>query len=187
MSLYRICLVAVCTFVLAGSALAATSPWQWTPAQAASAVRSDTQLVYTDDYGLDMELSKLTCRGVGKAVQRRFLSFRCTATYLRRGTVIRPDEVKTAILQVKIRRVGRGSVCAAVDIVPVSCLAKGTRAPGSMREAYAAYRQTTQASPSDDECYAHGSGFYSCWWEDSTGRHRATITFAPRPEVKVLS
>lgn len=180
-----LCLLLLSTVVVA-SAGAVVKPWQWTPAQAASAVRSETELVYTD-IGLDMELTKLTCRGVGKAVQLRYLAFSCPATYTRKGTIIRPDEVKQVRVTVKMRKFGKGSICAAVGTVPTACLAKGTRAKGSMSEAYSAYRYTTQSSPIDDECYAHGSGFYSCWWEDSTGRHQVTITFSPRPVVKVLN
>lgn len=186
MRLFVICLVS--GLVITTAATAATpKPYQWTTAQAAQAVRAETQLVYTDEYGLDMELAQITCRGVGKAVQRRYLAFRCPATYLRKGTLVRPDEIKRVVVSVKMRKVGRGSICAAVGIVPSACLAKGTRAKGTMSSAYSAYRQKTQASPSDDECYAHGSGFYSCWFEDSTGRHKVTITFSPNPIVRVLS
>lgn len=184
----RLIVVCLVTLVAVSVADAATpKPYQWTTKQAAQAVRSETQLVYTDESGLDMDLTQIACKGVGKAVQRRYLAFRCSATYTRPGTIVVPAETKRVVIQVKMRKVGRGSICANVGTVPLACLAKGTRAKGSMSSAYSAYRRKTQASPSDDECYAHGSGFYSCWYEDSTGRHTVTIIFAPSPVVKVLS
>ena len=119
---------------------------------------------------------------------RRYVAFRCPATYTRKGTLTQSEGwTKSVTIDVKMRKVGKGSICAAIGAVPSACLAAGTRAKGTILDAYHAYRRTTQSSPMDDEIYAHGSGFYSVWWEDSTGRHTATITFKPAPVVKVLS
>jgi hypothetical protein len=110
--------------------------------------------------------------------------FRCITTYTTGG--LATEEVW---LWVKLRRAGGLCVSpSGLRFVPPGCLARGRRAKGSISDAYTAFRRKVRASlGKKGECIGHGSGFYSCAVKDSTGLHRATVTFAPEPIVHVLS
>lgn len=183
MKRYALCLVLVFSITAAGTATAAVKPWQWTTAQASSALMRQAE-----DFAVIAEtsrdLTRAVCRGKGKAVQRRFVAFSCTATVS--GSI---SEGTTA-LRVNARTRRAGGLCWAIApaVIPSGCLAPGRRAEGSARDAWAAaYRVIDDRYVQNGQCFAHGAGFFSCSWQLADGAHRGTVTFKPGPVVKVLS
>jgi hypothetical protein len=161
-----------------GAALAVPpKPYQWTTAQASAAIKQQSAYVYRDEQGNQQSLVKLACRGTGKAVQRRYVAFRCTAKFT--GAV-------TGTLVARTRKAG-GLCWSLTSTVPGACLAAGTRVPGSIREAFLAWRGALTVSPAYTACVANGSGFYSCWWSDTVKTHRGYVVFSPSPRVKMRS
>jgi hypothetical protein len=111
-------------------------------------------------------------------------AFRCITTYDTGGSAT--EEVW---LWVKPRRAGGLCVSpSGLRFVPPACLARGRRAKGSISDAYSAFRRKVRTSPKKKgECVGYGSGFYACQVRDRKGLHRATVTFAPEPTVRVVS
>jgi len=111
-------------------------------------------------------------------------AFRCITTYDTGG-----DATEEVWLWVRPRRTGGLCVSpSGLRFVPPACLARGRRAKGSISDAYKAFRQRVQVSLTrKGECIGHGSGFYSCQVRDSSGLHRASVTFTPAAVVRVLS
>lgn len=166
----------VLSALLASSAVA-SSPTTWTTTQAKATIRAKAAEIYRDDKGQPQGLVKLGCHGTGKAVQHRFVAFRCAASFTggASGTLI-----------AKTRR-GGGLCWSLTARVPSGCLGGGVRASGSMREAFLAWRSSLTVSPAYTACVANGSGFYSCWWSDTVTTHRGAVVFGPNPVVKMLS
>lgn len=167
-SLYALCLLLV--FILATSAAAAVKPYQWTTAQAASAIR-----VYGDELAPPRDFVSATCRGTGTKITGRFVTFRCRVTL----------EDGRMILSAKTRRAG--GLCFATGVVPSGCLAAGKRARGSITTASTAVYAKLGPPAQTFAVTAHGSGFYSWTWVSGEVEHRGTVTFAKAPIVRVLS
>lgn len=175
---------AICVGLLMTSLLAVTEtgyaalrPYQWTTKQAATAIRAQGSYLYADERGQSQGLVRLACKGRGKAVQHRYTGFRCAASFTggAAGTI-------TA----KTRRAG-GLCWSLTATVPGGCLASGDRAPGSIRDAFLAWRSALTVSPAYTVCVASGIGFYSCWWSDTVTVHRGTVVFSPAPKIRMLS
>lgn len=174
--------------LLAGSAIAATvKPWLWAPQQASSALMRQAEDFYveTTDTGakLPRDLVTTRCRGTGKAVARRFVSFRCTAT-VQRGVADSPLNVR---VNAKTRRAG--GLCWAFPPTPIpsGCFAPGRRGEGSIEDAFRAMVQKVGTFNHDFRCLAHGAGFFACSWMTAEIVHRGTVIFSPAPMVRVLS
>jgi hypothetical protein len=167
---------------LAATASAATKPWQWTPAQAKAAIMLERESIYVDERGLPKDLLTVRCIGQGDRVAGRFTAFRCVATF--EGPTLR-DPAYRAVILAKTRRAG--GLCFSITRIPYGCLVAGKRVRGSISSAYGAFRNTIRLSPMTSGCVANGAGFYSCWWTDAEGEHRATVVFAPRPIVHVFA
>ena len=168
--------VAIATLVgflaLAMSAVAAL-----TPQQVSRALAAENPNVLGTAYTV-ATVKSARCRKAGTN------GFLCITTYNTGG--LATEEVW---LWVKPRRAGGLCVSpSGLRFVPPGCLARGRRAKGSISDAYSAFRRKIRVSPiKKGECIGHGSGFYSCQVRDGTGLHRATVTFAPAPIVRVLS
>ena len=146
-------------------------PWQWTPAQAATAIRS-----YGDELSAPSDLVGVTCRGTGKKVSGRFVTFRCRVTL----------EDKQLTLNARTRR--SGGLCFAASVVPSDCLATGKRARGSLTDVARAVYAKFGAPAQTFTATAHGSGFYSWTWVSGEVMHRGTVTFtASGPVLKVFA
>ena len=148
-----------------------------TPQQISRALAAENPNVLGTSYKR-ATVKSARCRKAGMT------GFRCITSYNTGGSAT--EEVW---LWVKPRRAGGLCVSpSGLRFVPPACLARGRRAKGSISDAYSAFRRKIRASPrKKGECIGHGSGFYSCQVRDSTGLHRATVTFAPEPIVRVLS
>jgi hypothetical protein len=108
--------------VAAGAAGAATKPkpkpWSWTPTKTATRLVAANPNLGTSDPG---EITRATCRGVGKAIAGRFVSFRCAVEWTPLGLSGGYDYV----VFVKIRPTGTGKMCVARDSfasIPAACL-----------------------------------------------------------------
>ena len=177
MRFYVVCLVMVVFGTAAVSVSAAVKPYQWTTAQASAALMRQSEDFYVSDQGA-VDLTSARCRGTGKAVQRRFVAFTCSAI------------AEGLNLRVKARTRRAGGLCWAVAPAPIpsGCLVAGRRAEGSPGDAWpAVYRLINDRSVQGGRCIPHGSGFFSCSWTLADGTHRGTVTFKPGPVVKVLS
>ena len=168
--------VAVATLVGA-AAFAMSAVAALTPQQISSALAAENPHVLGTAYNRATVRSAL-CREVGTT------GFRCITTYDTGGAA-----TQEVWLWVKRRRAGGLCVSpSGLRQVPPACLASGRRAKGSIRDAYITFRRTIPVSPTrKGECIGYGSGFYACQVRDSRGLHRATVTFAPTPVVRVLS
>ena len=178
-------LVAVIALVvgLSATATAATKPWLWTTKQASSALmRQAEDFVVEQEQSRDLVAAR--CRGVGKAVQRRYSRFLCTAT-AQRGA---GDPLLNIRVNAKTRRAGGICWAAAPNPIPSGCFAPGVRGEGSPRDAWAAmYRTVDNRYVQGGDCLPHGAGFFTCSWSDAAGPHRGTVVFRPQPVAKVLS
>lgn len=179
MTIRAICVVLLVTSLLAvnGTGYAALRPYQWTTKQAVVAIKAQGSYLYADNTGRAEGLVRLTCRGTGRSVQHRYSGFRCAATFT--GGVI-------GVVIAKTRKAG-GLCWALSATVPGACLASGARAPGSIREAFLAWRSSLTVSPAYTSCVASGTGFYSCWWSDTVTTHRGIVIFSPAAHVRMLS
>lgn len=177
-----VCLVLLATFTQTGYA-ATPKPWQWTAAQASSALMRQSEDFYVVAEQT-RDLLRSTCRGKGKAVQRHFIVFTCTVGLsgsIAEGTITRRVNAKT-------RRAGGLCWAVAPAPIPSGCLAPGRRAEGSVRDAWAAaYRVVDDRNVQDGGCLPHGAGFFSCSWTTATGAHRGVVVFSPAPTVRMLS
>lgn len=177
-----VCLVLFAAF--AQTVFAATpKPWQWTTAQASSALMRQAEDFYVVSEQ-DRDLLRATCRGKGKPVQRRFVAFACTAGVS--GSIAEG----TINLRVNAKTRRAGGLCWAVVPAPIpsNCLAPGRRGEGSARDAWAAaYRVIDDRNVQNGGCVPHGAGFFSCSWTTATGPHRGSVVFSPQPVVRVLS
>jgi hypothetical protein len=183
MKLLAVCLLALTFAAATTAATPKPKPWQWTTAQASSALMRQAEDFYVVGE-TTRDLTRAVCRGKGKAVQRRFLAFTCTATVS--GSIAEG----TSRLRVAAKTRKADGLCWAVApaSIPSGCFAPGKRAEGSPRDAWvAAYRVIDDRNVQGGGCLAHGSGFFSCSWTDAQGEHRGTVTFKPLPVVKVLS
>lgn len=183
MRLGVVCLVLILTLSLGAESVSAVTPkpWQWTTAQAGAALMRQAEDFYFSERG-SVDLTSARCRGTGKSVQRRFVSFTCS--------VVAPNGQEYLNLRVSAKTRRAGGLCWAVAPTPVpfGCLLAGKRAEGSPRDAWiAAYRVIDDRYVQGGRCLAHGSGFFSCSWTDAEGAHRGTVVFKPAPVVKVLS
>lgn len=175
-SIARMRAVAVAT--LAGFlAFAMSAVAALTPQQMSSALAAENPNVLGTAYNR-ATVKSARCRQAGTT------GFRCITTYETGG-------MGTEEVWLWAKRRPAGGLCVSPSgprLVPPACLERGRRAKGSIREAYSAFRRKIPVSPTKKgECVGHGSGFYSCQVRDSAGLHRATVTFAPAPVVRVLS
>lgn len=179
--------VLVLGLIVASPAVGVTKPLRWTPSQARAALMSQAEDFYVQDLGgnssLSRDLSSVRCRGTGKAVQHRFVSFLCSAT-VQLGAA---DPLLIARVSAKTRRAG--GLCWAVlpKPIPSGCLAAGKRGMGSPDQAFRAMAGVVGTANLNFRCWPNGAGFFSCSWTDAMGVHRGTVVFAPQPVVKVLS
>src|SRR5262249_12102393 len=81
-------------------------PWQWTTAQAGTAVVTWNPAVFPYTEGLP-KVYDARCTGQGKAVQKRFTAFRCDTGF---GQVVGGVQ-RRAVLWVKVRKAGKGQPC----------------------------------------------------------------------------
>jgi len=187
--------VAVIALSLAVAQLASGAtkpkPYQWTPAQARAAIMTYADDLYDDFVSGHPNRDALAsmCRGLGKRVAGRFVSFRCAARIAKIGMFI-PEQ--TVILFAKTRRTG--GLCwneGSLGAVPSRCLAAGPRAKGSPDEAVLALRRWLPTKYGGGpalwqqrvDCGPHGSGFYLCSWEGEPSGG-ASVTFTePRHTV----
>jgi hypothetical protein len=170
------------------SATAATKPkpWQWTTAQASAAIRVQGNAIWIDpERSLTAALKSVTCRGTSKRVAGRFVAFRCPAIFDGRGTLAFPRPDPRVIIIAKTRRAG-GLCWSTTSLVPSGCLTGGTRAQGSVAEAFRAMVQVVGTLNHDFNCLSNGAGFYTCSWMTAQVVHRGTVVFTPNPIVKVL-
>src|SRR5688572_2810685 len=156
MKRYAFCLALVSVFTITATASAAVKAWQWTTAQASAALmRQSEDFVVVAETSRD--LTRAVCRGKGKAVQRRFVAFSCTATVSGGTTALR--------VNARTRRAGGLCWAIAPAVIPSGCLAPGRRAEGSARDAWvAAYKVIADRYVQNGQCFAHGAGFFSCSW-----------------------
>jgi hypothetical protein len=173
---------------ITATASAATKPWQWTPAQAATAIRSQGDEVYVEpERFLPRDLVTISCRGLGKRIAGRFVAFRCPAHFEDGGSFTQPVENR-AMIWAKTRRAG--GLCwstTSLAAVPSGCLTQGMRAKGSVRDAFRAMVQQVGTLNHSFRCVANGSGFFSCSWMTAEVVHRGIVVFAPKPVARVLS
>lgn len=184
MSSYRFWLLpALCVLLLSATAQGATpKPYWWTPAQAVAGIRVYGEEMYVEpERGVQRDLVSVSCRGTGKKMAGRFLTFRCPASF--QGTAAIP--AYRAVVFAKTRRAG--GICFATKLpIPSGCFAPGVRAKGSLTEAFRAV-VTKVGHPSQDfSALAHGAGFYSWTWLSGDVAHRGTVTFKPKPVVVVV-
>jgi hypothetical protein len=176
----------IVALVLAASATAA-APSRWTPSQAASAMMRQAEDFYVETtelgYKMPRDLTAARCRGTGKHVQRRFVSFVCKAT-LQRGVA---DPLLNVRVNAKTRRAG--GICWAADPSPIpsGCFAPGRRGEGSVTEAFRAMVRKVGTSNQDFRCLPHGAGFFTCSWTTGEGQHRGTVTFGQRAVVRIIA
>lgn len=127
--------------VVVGVAGAAVKPYYWTPAQADAALKQTApglQLPSGDSQAWVDSIS--ACRGVSRAVEHRYISFRCVAnieTSRQTATGSLPPLKSRKPLWVKVRRQGNGQPCASLaglGSIPSGCLsASGTRSSSVAR------------------------------------------------------
>jgi hypothetical protein len=193
--------VALCLAAVAQIASGATTPkpYQWTPAQATAAIMTHADDLYDDLYDdpvsahPNRDALASSCRGLGKRVAGRFVSFRCATRIAKIGMFI--PEV-TVTLFAKTRRAGglcwnEGSLAA----VPSGCLAGGPRTKGSPDQAVLALRRwlpTKYGGPAlwqqTVNCGPHGSGFYLCSWEgEPSGRPSVTFTASTTTVIQQIA
>lgn len=177
MKRYALCLVLVLTITAAGTATAAVKPWQWTTVQASSALMRQSEDFYYEVGVESHDITSARCRGTGKAVQRRFVSFVCTAV----------TQEMTLRVTAKTRRAGGLCWAVAPAPIPSGCLAPGKRGVGSADDAYRAAVAKVGPMNFNSRCWPNGSGFYSCTWQTGEVVHRAVVVFSPSPVVRVLS
>ena len=168
--------VAIATLVgflaLAMSAVAAL-----TPQQVGAALTAENPNVLGIAFKR-VTIKNTRCKEVGAS------GFRCITNYDTEG-------VGTYEVWLWVKPRPAGGLCvspSSLRWVPSGCLANGRRARGSISDAYSAFRRKIRVSPlKKGDCIGHGSGFYSCQVRDSSGLHRATVTFTPAAVVRVLS
>lgn len=186
MRLSVVCLVAVAALSAPGIA-APPKPWQWTTAQAIAAIMRQAEGFYVETtdagYRFPRDLTTTKCRGTGTSVASRFVTFTCVATY-QRGVA---DPAGTVRVVAKTRRAG--GLCWAVSPAPIpsGCLAPGTRSSGSRAEVGRLVYARFGAPAQEFTVVPHGSGFYSWRWISGAVERRGTVTFTPRPVLKLLS
>lgn len=177
MTRYALCLALVLAFTISATAGAATKPYQWTTAQASAALMRQAEDFYYEVGVGSHDITSARCRGTGKAVQRRFVSFVCTAA----------AQEMTLRVAAKTRRAGGLCWAVAPAPIPSGCLAPGRRGVGSPDDAYRAAVAKVGPMNFNSRCWPNGSGFYSCTWQTGEVVHRAVVVFSPAPVVKVLS
>lgn len=125
--------VTLAALTLPVAAVGVTPKWMWTPAQAqqqAQAASEQFQLPSGDGIWIVRDPADISgCRGVGKASQGRFGSFRCKAKMQTMNKI--PFVAATKTLWFKVRRQGAGQVCASLtglNGISAGCLnPSGTR------------------------------------------------------------
>ena len=182
-------IVVAAALVAATSAYAAVKPkpWQWTTAQAASALILWDPSVFPSRERMEA-VNKARCTGRGKAVQGRFVAFRCVTGFGQRtGNV-----AKTAVLWVRVRKVGRGQPCVSLTslaAIPAECL-DPTGAPRVAGDPYLGLRKamtirmgTGGLWSSAIECIGYGAGFYTCTFDNPAERGAALLTLTSKGAV----
>lgn len=169
-TLLAISLIALTWAGLAISA-AKPKPWQWTTAQAATSLTAFREIHARVASGaiLSVDVLSARCVGRGKAVLRRYVSFRC-AVGLREGF----DESSTKIFWLRVRPVGKGEPCwsfASLSAVAVGCLSAkgGVRVRGRDESAGDLALQVSLGGPGGlyqgpISCIPEGLGYFSCWF-----------------------
>lgn len=183
MRLFALCLVAGLVVTGAVTAAVKPRPYQWTTAQASAALMRQAEDFYYEVGVESHDITTARCRGTGKAVQRRFVSFICIAAAPRGIS----DPVLNLRVPAKTRRAGGLCWAVAPAPIPSGCLAAGRRGVGSSDDAFRAVVTKVGPMNFNSRCWPNGAGFYSCTWETTGVVHRATVVFAPAPVVKVLS
>lgn len=181
------------TVVLAAVTLAAVAlpvaadgaapKWLWTPVQAQQqllAAATQLQLPSGDELWFLREPTAVSgCRGVGKASQGRFGSFRCQARMVAINKNVAPV---TKTVWFKVRRHGAGQVCASLTgfvSIPAGCLkTTGTRSSTVFKwDATLALndwlRNWRDAQPNLPESqvvrhatvYGYGAGYFEVAWQ----------------------
>jgi hypothetical protein len=187
----RVLWVAVLSATLALGAAAATAaavepkPYQWTPPQAAAAIRAQGEELYVEqERFLPRDLVSLICRGAGKGVAGRFTSFRCAATFEPSGSADTVLVEYRATFTARTRKAG--GLCWSTAVIPSACLAPGRRARGSVARAQRAMVQKFGTLDQSFYCIANGAGFYSCSWMTAEKAHHGTVVFSSTPVVRVI-
>jgi hypothetical protein len=173
----------VVTLFAVGVAAAAPKPWEWTPAAASRAVVAAHLAVFPSLVGDTGEITAATCLGQGTANAKRFTAFRCASRVF-----FNSKPVRQAIVWVRIRRVGKGQVCANIGslaAIPVNCLntTGPSRTEGTTLHAWYAVRQAMTVRMGTPtlwraaiSCLSYGAGFYTCSFESATEEGRASVT-----------
>jgi hypothetical protein len=190
-SLVSVALVALCAMGPSGAAT--PKPLQWTGAQAARSIVTWNPSVFPSFRKLNVK--QATCKGVGKASQSRYVSFRCIGGYGTKysGVTQRPT------LWVKVRRTGKGQPCVStesLDAIAPGCLdTRGLpRVPGSLGDAGRAQRLALQAKyqlsiiwQGPTSCLGYGAGYFECTYEiRNVGTLVAEITLTTGKPVVLL-
>jgi hypothetical protein len=176
--------VLVAVVLVADARGAAPKPWQWTPGLAARAVVAAQLAVFPSSTGDTGEITSAKCVGHGPGTSARYAAFRCSVSVFFTG---RP--VRQATLWVKVRKVGKGQVCAnlrSLAAVPANCLSR-SGAPrledGTMLHAWFAVREAMTARMGTPmrwvaaiRCLGYGAGYYTCAFGNETERGEASVT-----------
>lgn len=149
------------------------------PAQVTSALMRQSEGFHVIE-GQSEDLASARCRGTRRA-SGRFVAFTCT------GTVAVGFEKLAVRIAARTRRAGGVCWAVAPAAIPSGCLAPGKRGEGSSDDAFRAAVRVVGNTNQNFRCIPHGSGFFSCTWEDASGLHRGTVTFKPAPAVRVIS
>jgi len=179
----RIVVAAAVFFAICGVSYAGPpQTWQWKPSQAAAAVKQLGRFQPREQGGM---IGNVTCQGRGKPNQGRWAAFKCSAQV--KATL--RAEYQTVPVWAKVRRATPPTVCVStvsLAAVPADCLnPKGKRVSG---DPYEPLRWTLTKRFMEDtsipyqgptDCWAHGSGFYSC----SFGVGTATVLLRPTGAV----
>jgi hypothetical protein len=175
--------VLVAALLVADAHAASPKPWQWTTGHASRAVVSAHLAVFPSSTGDNGEITSATCVGQGPATSSRFAAFRCSISVFFNG-----KPVREAIVWVKVRKVGKGQVCANLKsfaAIPASCLSRrgAPRTEGSTLHAWYALREAMTVRMGTSTrwvaaigCLSFGAGFYTCAFENATESGSASVT-----------
>lgn len=169
-------------------------PYQWTPAQAAAAIKADGKGIFAvPNTGQRVAVVATTCRGVGTRVAGRFTKFRCPTVFEPSGPEGQEQENR-ATIWAKTRK--SGGLCWSLEslaAVPSGCLGSGPRARGSTDNATLQLRlwlARKYGGPSpwqgDVRCNASGSGFYLCTFAGGPITGSASVKFTTPRSVVVV-
>lgn len=161
--------VALVTLVIVGPAAAhqKPKPWAWTSAQAGQHVDG-------------------TCRGVGKAMEKRWVAFSCTLDEQRAWVKVRPRGKGGACVSAKSLRAVNPVCLAARGLVPLVQPTHDRQTPeGEIMKAMTARFNPESTIPwqgfSSLECLG-ADGFYECSFTSAVSGH-ALVLYRPRSVV----